>query len=299
MKALVISGGGSKGAFAGGVAEFLLEKEADKYDLFVGTSTGSLLIPHLALNKIEKIKEIFTSVNQSSIFSRRPFFVKNKNGVFVISINHFNVLINLIRGSKTFGESYSLRKLIRKSITREEFKELKAGSKDVIITVSNLSTSEVEYKSIKDFEYFEFCDWIWISCNYLPFMSLVNKKGSDYGDGGFTNLVPIREAINRGATEIDVIILQTETQISKKIISRNPFSLLVNLFGTVLEQVKKKDIAIGLLAAKNKNVTINFYYTPTHLTDNALFFNKIEMKKWWKQGYEYALTKSEIMSDIK
>jgi patatin-like phospholipase/acyl hydrolase len=32
----------------------LLEKEADKYDIFIGTSTGSLLISHLALNK--KIK---------------------------------------------------------------------------------------------------------------------------------------------------------------------------------------------------------------------------------------------------
>jgi hypothetical protein len=43
------------------------EKEADKYDIFIGT-VGSLLISHLALNKIQKIKEIFTSVNQSSIF---------------------------------------------------------------------------------------------------------------------------------------------------------------------------------------------------------------------------------------
>ncbi len=299
MKALVISGGGSKGAFAGGVAQFLLEKEADKYDIFIGTSTGSLLISHLALNKIHKIKEIFTSVNQSSIFNRRPFFIKNKNGVFTVSINHFNVLINLIRGSKTFGESYNLRKLIRRSLTQKEFQELKSGSKDVIITVSNLSTNGAEYKSIKDFDYDEFCDWIWISCNYLPFMSLVNKNGFDYGDGGFTNLVPIREAIKRGATEIDVIVLHTETAITKKINSRNPFSLLINLFGTVLEQVKKNDIAIGILAAKNKDVTINVFYTPTFLTDNALHFNKIEMKKWWREGYEYAFIKSEIIGKLK
>jgi hypothetical protein len=50
----------------------------------------------------------------------------------------------------------------------------------------------------------------------------------------------------------DVIVLHTETAITKKINSRNPFSLLINLFGTVLEQVKKKDIAIGILAAKHK-----------------------------------------------
>jgi hypothetical protein len=32
-----------------------------------------------------------------------------------------------------------LRKLIRKSITVEEFEELKSGNKEIIITVSNLS----------------------------------------------------------------------------------------------------------------------------------------------------------------
>ncbi|GAA6773297.1 hypothetical protein AAGS39_40560 [Flavobacterium sp. CGRL2] len=54
MRALVISGGGSKGAFAGGVAQYLIEEKRHEYDLFLGTSTGSLLIPHLALGHIKK-----------------------------------------------------------------------------------------------------------------------------------------------------------------------------------------------------------------------------------------------------
>ena len=56
-KALVISGGGSKGAFAGGVAQYLMRNQGREYDIFVGTSTGSLLIPQLALNNLEKFKE--------------------------------------------------------------------------------------------------------------------------------------------------------------------------------------------------------------------------------------------------
>jgi len=43
MKALVVSGGGSKGAFGGGVAQYLIEEEKKEYDLLIGTSTGSLL----------------------------------------------------------------------------------------------------------------------------------------------------------------------------------------------------------------------------------------------------------------
>ena len=128
-------------------------------------------------------------------------------------------------------------------------------------------------------------------------MSLVTKNGYDYGDGGFSSLVPIREAIIRGATEIDVIILETEVQVKPKSISRNPFSLMIDLFQILLSQVEKQNITIGKLAAKNKNVKLNLYYTPTQLTDNALIFNKFKMKIWWQQGYDYAKNKSKIMSD--
>ena len=61
MKALVISGGGSKGAFAGGVAQYLIESEGKNYDMFLGTSTGSLLIPHLAAHDLGKLYDIFTN----------------------------------------------------------------------------------------------------------------------------------------------------------------------------------------------------------------------------------------------
>lgn len=297
MRALVISGGGSKGAFAGGVAEYLLKVKKHKYDLLLGTSTGSLLIPHLALGNIEKIHSVYTNVNMSKIFNICPFVVKVKDGVDIVTINHFNVLRQFIKGKRTFGESKGLRKYIKKNFTISDFNQLKKLKKDVIITVTNFTKNEAEYKSVKDCTYDEFCDWSWISSNYVPFMSLVERNNCEYGDGGFSSLVPIREAINRGATEIDVIILETEVNMEKTVIGKNPFSLMIDLFRIALDQVEKHDIAIGKLIANNKNVKLNLYYTPTKLTNNALIFNKDVMKTWWEQGYEYAQNKSEIMSD--
>ena len=299
MRALVISGGGSKGAFAGGVAQYLLEEKNYNYDLLLGTSTGSLLIPHLALGNIDKIKSIYTNVTMDKVFDVNPFIVKKSDGMDTVSINHFNVILQFLRGRRTFGESHRLRKYIGTSFTESEFDSLIASKKDVVVTVTNLSRNEVEYKSIKDFSYSEFCDWIWISCNYIPFMSLANKNECDYGDGGFTSLVPIHEAIIRGATEIDVVILEIEKNNEVKVIGKNPFSLMVNLFGTLLDQVEKHDLIIGKLTANTKNVKLNLYYTPTQLTNNALIFNKRNMKRWWHQGHEYAKNKSEIMSEIK
>lgn len=292
MRAMVISGGGSKGAFAGGVAQYLIQELDLEYDLYLGTSTGSLLISHLALHKIEKIKQVYTSVNQDHIFSNCPFVVTNKHGIESIGIHHINVIKNFLRGSKTFGESHRLHELIRRTITVEEFENLKKGLKDIVVTVSNLSLNQVEYKSINECSYDEFCEWIWISCNYTPFMSLVKKDGCEYADGGLGSIVPIEEAIKRGATVIDAIVLQTEVTQLNRMPSKNAFSLLTNMFEFMLDRIEHQNIRIGKLVASHNNAIINFYYTPTVLTTNSLIFEKEKMTLWWESGFNFAKFKN-------
>lgn len=298
MRALVISGGGSKGAFAGGVAQFLIQESGNTYDLFVGTSTGSLLISHLALGKLDKIKELYSNVNQKTIFNNCPFVVKKKHGIDEISINYWNVIKNFIKGKKTFGESENLRKMLRDSITIEEFNTLKDSEIDVVVTVSNLSLNQVEYKSIHDCTYDEFCDWIWISANYIPFMSLVRKNGCEYADGGLGSTVPIEEAIKRGATHIDVVVLHTEIDYMNRMPSRNPFELLTTMLSFILDRIENHNIRIGKLVANQNDAIINLYYTPTILTTNSLIFNKEKMTRWWKRGYLYAKNKNEETNPI-
>lgn len=299
MRALVISGGGSKGAFAGGVAQYLINIKEYDYDILVGTSTGSLLVSHLALKKVEKIKSIYTSVNQNSIFNISPFIIKtDKTGNKQIGINHFNVLRSFIKKQKTFGESKRLKKLIDYNFTEEEFQQLRNLKKEIVVTVSNLTKNQVEYKSIRDCSYKDFCDWIWISANFIPFMSLATKNGCEYADGGFGNLVPIEEAINRGATTIDVIVLQTEDINSIRPVSKNAFSLMGNIHSFMTDRIERQNIHIGKLVANSKHVTLNFYYTPTVLTNNSLIFDQELMTQWWESGYQYAKNKNDNFCSI-
>ena len=299
-KALVISGGGSKGAFAGGVAQYLMKKEKKDYDIFIGTSTGSLMVSHLALGKLDELKDLYTNVNQKTIFSNNPFKIKKVAGEKVVSIRHLNTFWNFLNGRKTFGESKNLRTLIKKKITKEIYHEIRNNNKEVVVTVSNLTANQIEYKSINDCTYDDFCDWIWGSCNYVPFMSLLEKNNCQYADGGFGSLVPIREAILRGATEIDAIILETEVTQFNKLPATNPFSLLFDVFDFMLAHVERHNITIGKLAATNKGIKLNLYYTPTVLTTNSLVFDQDLMRKWWKSGYKYAKSKrEELMSEFR
>lgn len=295
MRAIVISGGGSKGAFAGGVAQYLIERQQRDYDLFVGTSTGSLLLIHLALKKIEKLHSVYKEVDANKIFNLNPFITRKKDGVVQLHINHFNVLRSFARGNKTFGESKSLRSFLGQHITAFEFESVKQSDKDILVTVSNLSKNQIEYKSIKDCTYDDFLDWIWISANYIPFMSLVSKEGFEYADGGLGSIVSVERAIEAGATEIDVIVLRQENKQRYRLPTTNAFDLMLSLFGFSLDQIEEHNISLGSLRAKADGVKLNFIYTPTLLTQNPLLFDQKRMVRWWQRGYLHAQRQFESM----
>lgn len=290
MRALVISGGGSKGAFAGGVAQYLIEEEKRDYQIYLGCSTGSLLVPHLSIGKIAEIRKAYTSVCMKDIYSISPFNIrKNKDGSVRTSIKHLNVLRMFAKGKKTFGEHKALRKTITNFLDKKTFEEVKANKTKVAITVSNLSDQQVEYKYDLDQEYEDFVDWMWASCSYVPFMGLVEKNGKEYADGGFGNFIPIREAINAGAKEVDVIILTPRHKKKLNVKTRNPFDLFMHTMHFMLNQSLYDDILIGhLLSIYDSSIKVNFFFTPRDLTAHSFYFDKDEMSDWWDEGMVFA-----------
>ncbi len=293
MRALVISGGGSKGAFAGGLAQYLIQDLEREYDAFVGTSTGSLLIPHLSIGKIDKIRKIYTSVTQDDIYSTCPFKIKKQpDGSIKTSINHFNTLKMFLKRRKTFGEHKNLLHTIRRTISEEDYAEVQQSGKKVIVTVSNLSTNKVEYKYANDCTYEDFTEWLWASSSFVPFMSIVEKKGYEYADGGFGNYIPIEEAVNLGAKVIDVIVLSTRHQHIVKETTRNAFDVMLRSLMFMNYQMGRHDILIGHLESiYNNDVKVNFIFCPRELTEYSFFFDPIQMRSWWHEGYEYAKLK--------
>jgi NTE family protein len=288
-KALVISGGGSKGAFAGGVSEYLINDCHQNYDLFVGSSTGSLLLSHLALGKISEIKEIVCNTEQKDIFWINPFRIKElDNNKFKVSINHWNTLKSFMLRRQSFGDSKNLRKMIKSNLSKKDFAEIIQRDKQVVVSVSNLTKFRTEFKSNMDYSYADFIDWIWASANYVPFMSVLNKFGNEYADGGFGSHTPIQAAINLGATEIDVIILEPEIITRDFEPTTNPFGSLMRVFGFMTEQIYYNDLMIGQLQSTANNVTIRYFHTPYLLTDFPFVFKPILLTKWWQEGYDFA-----------
>jgi len=311
-KAIVISGGGSKGAFAGGIVDYLTTKEKKDYDMYVSSSTGTLVQLLTSTGDIQKLKEGYTTVTNEDIWKINPFKVTdNKNGKIKAELDWLNVIKNLLpryrfkRSDKfpwvkivnsriaiSFGDSSNLLGLIKRFMSQKEYLRVKEElNKELIVCVVNATLKQVEYKSSNDWGYDDFCEWTQASCSAYPFMSPVIKNDYQYIDGGILETVPIQEAINRGATDIDVIILKEENPKFEVEYIRNLIHGILTEVDMMHNELSKDDVQIGKLKAKGEEITLNFYYTPRKLTNNSLVFDKDVMTEWWKEGYNYAKEK--------
>ena len=117
-----------------------------------------------------------------------------------------------------------------------------------------------------------------------------NKKKTGYADGGFGRIIAIEEAIRRGATEVDAIMLSTEVQLVNRMRSRNAFDLLLSTLDFMGDQITQDNLKVGNLLATQQNIKLQTFFTPRVLTTQSLVFNKEEMEQWWQEGRDFAAT---------
>lgn len=300
-RALVLSGGGSKGAFAGGIIQHLIEDEQKDYDLFVGTSTGSLLAPLTSIREISILKEGYTSITHKDIFSLNPF---KENG----RVKPWNAFRRIVTFKKTLGETDALRETIKRYFKEKHFDKLYKSDKEVIAVVSNMTDERPEFKSSNNNTYEDFVDWTWASCNAPIWTSIVEKDGCQYEDGAVFQHIPVQVAIDNGATEIDVIVLSPEGfGVVKRSRINNLLQHWVKLMDINDRRIAKDNIDLNKLNSYGREVTINIYYTPYRLTENSLVFDKEQMLQWWDEGYinaksgnvkKYKITRSNVFKEI-
>lgn len=291
-RSLVVSVGGSKGAYAVGVIQYYYSL-GKTYDILVGSSTGALISTMVATGNLDKLAKAYTNISHKDIFKISPFKIKkSKNGVHKYSINTVGALYNMFYKKRaSLGDSSTLReKTIPKFFTREDYRKIIKDGKDLNVCVSNLTLEKGEVKNITDYTYNEFCDWIWASTCAPPFMSIPEIGGYEYIDGGVMEMVPVEQAILRGADEIDVIILDREyPEISNIEKVRNILHFIIKMQNMMMNKIKKQSINLGALShLSKKKVRINFHYTERRLTNNSLIFDRDIMSQWREEGFKAA-----------
>ena len=285
QRVLVISGGGARGAWGGGVAQGLCELDGRTYEGVIGTSTGSLLMPLVALKDYDRLKTAYTTTRQKDIFSRNPF---KKNG----ELKQFCAFLRIIFGSKNLGESKRLRKRLDRFFTAVDYQKLRADSLTIMATVVSLTENKVETKSSDEEAYSDLLDWIWASANQPVFMSTLTKEGEQWVDGGLKDNVAIDAAIEyalkHDIDSVDVIVNNLEepprTRWTKKRIIPKLIRTVEILTGDVLEN----DLSKGQLNADANGIILSVYFMTQDQYDLAplsLVFDRDKMLQLWNEGF--------------
>jgi len=181
---ILITGAGMKGFIIVGILYELNKYNLlSKLDKFFGISVGSIICLLMVIDySIEEIYQFIYTFDFSVIIK------KKKNNNFIDDfINNYGIF--KIDNLKYTIEKLLLYKNLNKNITFIELYMM--TKKELIISISCLNTSEVEYCNYKNTPNYKIIDIIAISCNIPLFFSPINYNNRLYLDGGFYNNLPI------------------------------------------------------------------------------------------------------------
>ena len=191
--ALVLSGGGSRGAYQIGVWEALNELDVT-IDMVFGTSVGSINGAMVVQGDLELSRKLWHQMETDMIFDIET------TGLPSDDIRAYAKEIVVRGGAGTSG----LGRLLREYI--DEDKVRKAAADYGLVTVEFPSLEgHFLYKS--DIPYGRLVDYIMASASCFPAAQKYVIGDREFIDGGYRDNLPVEMALNRGATSIIAVDL--------------------------------------------------------------------------------------------
>lgn len=280
MRALVLSGGGSKGAYSQGVIQHLLGNLGIQYSIITGVSVGAINGAFLATHSLgnekqasDELKDWWLSLDNSKIYKRW---------------NPFGKIHAAWRMS--FYDSSPLQNLIRSNISLAKIR-----STGKMISVGTVSLSSGKYHSITQDDD-DFIDAVLASSAFPGMFSPIKMKGHLWLDGGVKSLSPINTAIDLGATKIDVITTSPDVRIKKFIENPNIIDIFKRTVDLSTDKILSNDIEkvlmYNLLAeagiSNKKVVKLRIFRPHNNLIDDVLNFDPAKIREMMSLGYEDA-----------
>jgi len=321
--ALVISGGGAKGAFAVGVVKHLYSnyRSTGWFNIIGGSSTGALISPFAALmaapepigsKAFERLEYIYTHVKTSDILKKQ---------------NIFELLIN----KDCLNKTDPLNKLLHQEIRQEWFDWLSTPeAPDCYVVYVNYQTGQKIAVTPKDpgMTRETFIQAMLASASVPVVMesSMINNK--ECYDGGVRDLLPFSNAIDLGAEIIVPIFLGPEAFASTDNLFKRMDKILLRTLDILVDESWRNDLDMAELinigfrakqdlfsAFSNDQLTLNkiknvFNKTEyedlfgekkrliqivtglrpdANLTHDSLAFNPVIMKQWVDMGEQKAV----------
>lgn len=221
-RALVLPGGGGRGAYQVGVIKALKEYGLT-FDMVFGTSIGALNATLFCQDSIRRLEELWTSMRPKDIF-RLPSAPQ---------------IGGMILGSALgLLDTSPLEELLRREIDLQKLKASTTKLGFVTTDLCSLETKLITMDTIMSTN--ELIDGL-MATSAVPLAfppRHLHGKGL-WVDGGLVRNTPLQAALNEGATEIFMVLLHPETIDA---CPTNLFQVLVRCLDILLDASARKEI---------------------------------------------------------
>lgn len=283
MKALVLSGGGSKGAYQVGALKHILGELHVAYDILCGVSVGAINVAFLSMfhagqeeESILKLSQLWSQLDNSKIYQRWWPFGRWHS-----------------MWKKSFFNSAPLHKLIRSNMDLEKIRN--SGKR---VSVGTVSLSSGKY-TIFDEHSEHFLSAVIASASFPGMLQPVSFDGQLWTDGGVKEISPIKKAVEMGADEIDVIITSPQTRIRRFIKNPTTVDILKRTIDLSTDKIMANDIekvemhnTLARAGIPGKNPVKLTIIRPDHnLIEDLLDFRPEKLREMTQMGYDDAKSK--------
>ena len=188
--ALVLGGGGSRGAYEAGVWQALTELGIE-IDIVTGCSVGAINAAMVVQGNVDLTAQLWREIETHMVFDvpegSQPIEYARE-----IVFNH---------GAGTSGLKGLLTKYIDEDVVRNS--PMVYG-----IPVVSLPTFDAHYLYKEDIPSGKMIDFIIASASAFPAIHSCEIDGVDYIDGGYADEIPVEMAVKKGATHVIAVNLK-------------------------------------------------------------------------------------------
>ena len=187
---LVLGGGGSRGAYQVGAIKALAEL-GFKAEIVTGTSVGSINACIYAQQDLQMQEKVWKTITFRHVVKHK-FKWKNKAKELFLKA--------------PWQQGFELSPL--KNLLKKCFDEQKIRTSPIKLGIVYTGPhSKYMPTTMEDVEEGQLADYVIASCSATPFLKAANLNGQTCTDGGFTDNLPVKMAIDMGATKIIAIKL--------------------------------------------------------------------------------------------
>ncbi len=279
FRALVLPGGGGRGAYQVGVSKALMERGLE-FDLAFGTSIGGINATLMAQGNFQRLEDLWCNIRGKDVFS-----LPSAHQIGRLVLGHKLGLL----------DTRPLEDLLRREV---DLQKLKASKTKIGWCTTDLCSLETKLITIDDIVSTNELIDVLMATSAIPMAfppRHIQGKGL-WVDGGLVRNTPVETAIQMGADEVYMVLLHPE---KINVCPVNMFEVLVRCLDIVLEASARKEIETAelynrLIASGSeesrgrKNVKIHVFQPKKPVNTTLLEIHPERSRRLIRQGYEEA-----------